>query len=264
MSLQQDLDAAMHSMTKVFDTANQAAAAINRKVIEIAQRNLNVGFDLAKIFTEDTRTPLEIVRLQIRYWRKQFDQLAAQAEKAWDHLFGFSTATSEPSSESSVKEPVKRSPASAQKGKSPTPRNPTAAMLGQRGTQTPRLSGRAEQPEIPKKGTPTDKLERMQKSPGQDPVDEGAKPRATRKAKARSSSSPAPQSLPTDISFGMLDGNAVRFTNLEAWWLVDGAWRPLSPDEVLSNAAVMREARFKQLFPHIPLLPEDAFQSRQR
>jgi hypothetical protein len=43
MSLQQDVDAAMHSITKVFDTANQAAAAINRKVIEIAQRNLNVG-----------------------------------------------------------------------------------------------------------------------------------------------------------------------------------------------------------------------------
>ena len=31
----------------------------------------------------------------------------------------------------------------------------------------------------------------------------------------------------------MLDGNAVRFTNLEAWWLVDGAWRPISPGEVL-------------------------------
>ena len=58
-----------------------------------------------------------------------------------------------------------------------------------------------------------------------------------------------PQDLPTGVKFGMLDGNAVRFTNFEAWWLVDGAWQPIFPGEVLSDAAVMREARFKQLFP---------------
>jgi hypothetical protein len=51
----------------------------------------------------------------------------------------------------------------------------------------------------------------------------------------------------------MLDGNAVRFTNFEAWWLLDGAWRPISPREVLSNAAVMREARFKERFPQVPI-----------
>ena len=32
-----------------------------------------------------------------------------------------------------------------------------------------------------------------------------------------------PQDLQTGVKFGMLDGNAVRFTNFEAWWLVDGA-----------------------------------------
>ena len=58
----------------------------------------------------------------------------------------------------------------------------------------------------------------------------------------------------------MLDGNAVRFTNFEAWWLVDGAWRPISLGEVLSNAAVMREARFKEVFPQVPILPREAFQ----
>ena len=59
----------------------------------------------------------------------------------------------------------------------------------------------------------------------------------------------------------MLDGNAVRFTSLEAWWLVDGAWRPISPDEVLLNAAVMRETRFNQLFQKLPRLPSNAFKS---
>ena len=72
---------------------------------------------------------------------------------------------------------------------------------------------------------------------------------------------PFRQSLPADIKFGMLDGNAVRFTNLEAWWLVDGAWRPISPDEVLLNAAVMREARFNQLFPNVPGWQSRAFKS---
>jgi hypothetical protein len=63
------------------------------------------------------------------------------------------------------------------------------------------------------------------------------------------------------VKFGMLDGNAVRFTSFEAWWLLDGAWRPISPREVLSNAAVMREARFKEKFPQVPTLPRKAFQS---
>ena len=39
---------------------------------------------------------------------------------------------------------------------------------------------------------------------------------------------PALQVLPMGVKFGMLDGNAVRFTNFEAWWLVNGAWRPVS------------------------------------
>jgi hypothetical protein len=82
--------------------------------------------------------------------------------------------------------------------------------------------------------------------------------------RARPSSSRALQNNSTDIGFGMLDGNAVRFTKVEAWSLGDGTWRRISPDEVLANAAVMREARFKQLFPDVPLLPKKAFQSHQR
>jgi hypothetical protein len=257
----------MYFLTKFFETANQNAAAINRKVIEITQRNLNLGFDLAKSLAEGIRNPSEIVRLQTRYWRKQFDQLTDQAEKTGDRLFGLSTARYTSSPEPSVEEPAKTLSTPSQQGKSPTPRKTVTARREQPGTQTPkrpRLHGRAEQSEIPKEGTPTDKLE-TQKSPGRGPVDEAAKPHAARtEVKARASSGPAPQAVPTDISFGMLDGNAVRFTNLEAWWLVNGTWRPISPEEVLSNAAVMREARFKQLFPQIPRLPKKAFHSPHR
>jgi hypothetical protein len=47
-------------------------------------------------------------------------------------------------------------------------------------------------------------------------------------------------------------------------WLVDGVWRPISPDEVLLNAAVMREARFNQVFPQVPRLPSDGHSSDER
>ena len=100
----------------------------------------------------------------------------------------------------------------------------------------------------------------MQKSPGANSVDEGAKPQTARTVvKPRPASGPVPQSSRTDIKFGMLDGNAVRFTNLEAWWLVDGTWRPISPDEVLSNAAVMREARIQPAVPSRPSPPKKGF-----
>jgi hypothetical protein len=272
----------MHSIKNFLDAANESAAAVNRKIIEITQRNLNLGFDLAKSLTAGAMNPSEIVRLQTNYWRKQFDALTTQAEEARNRLFGFSATkpkTPEPSFEPFVEEPAKKSPTRLQKGDNRAAQAPATARLGQKsGTQipkTPRVTGRTavsgfsaldkKQSEIQKRRTPTDRLKRIQKSPGGDPVDEEAKPRAARtEVKARPSSGPAPQGIPTDISFGILDGNAVRFTNLEAWWLVDGTWRPISPDEVLSNAAVMREARFKQLFPNVPLLPKKAFQSRRR
>jgi hypothetical protein len=58
----------------------QGAAALNRKIIEIAQRNLNSGFDLAKSLAT-AKTLAEMVELRATYWRKQFSALAAQAEE---------------------------------------------------------------------------------------------------------------------------------------------------------------------------------------
>jgi Phasin protein len=251
----------MYSIAKLFDTANQAAAAINRQVIEIAQRNLNVGFDLAKSLAEVGRTPSAIVALHTRCWRKQFGELTSQAEETCNRLFGLDAAKSRMSELES--EPPKKSPSRLQKALKRTRQDSAnAALRRNSGAQSPKTRRRSAahtaRPEIQKKGAPRDKPKMSQRSSGRDPVDEKARLRA------QPSSRPAPQRIPTDIRFGMLDGNAVRFTNLEAWWLVDGTWRRISPDEVLSNAAVMREARFKQLFPHVPLLPENAFLSPQR
>ena len=58
----------------------QGAAALNRKIIEIAQRNISSGFDLAKSLAT-AKTLAEIVELRATYWRKQFTILADQAEE---------------------------------------------------------------------------------------------------------------------------------------------------------------------------------------
>ena len=268
----------MYSISKFLEAANQSAAAVNRKVIEITQTNLNWGFDLAKSLAGAARSASEIVRLQTSYWRKQCNELSTQAEEARNRLFGVSAAKSEtplPPPESTLEEPGTKSSARLQKEGDRAVQDFATARLGQKPrVKTLPLTARTArsgfslrvktQPGIQKSDTPTHKPKRIQKSPVRD-VDEGARPRAGQTAASElPSSAVAPQSRPTGISFGVLDGNAVRFTNLEAWWLVDGTWRPISPDEVLSNAAVMREARFKELFPNVPLLPKKAFHSHHR
>ena len=42
------LDAVLESWERSFDAVGQGAVALNRKVIDIAQRNINSSFDLAK------------------------------------------------------------------------------------------------------------------------------------------------------------------------------------------------------------------------
>jgi phasin len=74
------LEGMLESWERSFGAAGQGAAALNRKVIDIAQRNINSGFDLAKSLA-GARSLAEIMELQAAYWRKQFDTLGAQAEE---------------------------------------------------------------------------------------------------------------------------------------------------------------------------------------
>ena len=74
------LDASISTFERTFDAAGQGAAAFNRKIIDIAQRNINSGFDLAKRLA-GAKNLSEIVELQTAHWRKQFDALTAQAEE---------------------------------------------------------------------------------------------------------------------------------------------------------------------------------------
>ena len=74
------LDASLSTLERTFDAAGQGAAAFNRKIIEIAQRNVNSGFDLAKSLA-GAKNLSEIAEIQAAYWRKLFSTLTAQAEE---------------------------------------------------------------------------------------------------------------------------------------------------------------------------------------
>ena len=74
------LEAAVDTMARSFDALGQGAAALNRKIIEIAQQNVSSSFDLAKSLAT-AKTLAEIVELRATYWRKQLSALAAQAEE---------------------------------------------------------------------------------------------------------------------------------------------------------------------------------------
>ena len=96
------LDASVATFEKTFDAAGQGAAAFNRKIIDIAQRNVNSGFDLAKSLA-GAKNLAEAMELQGAYWRKQFGALAAQAEEVRALSTKMAAAASEP-----LKEQLKR------------------------------------------------------------------------------------------------------------------------------------------------------------
>jgi phasin len=74
------LEAVLSSWEKSFGATGQGAVVLNRKIMDIAQRNINSSFDLAKGLT-GAKNFAEAIELQSAYWRKQLDTLAAQAEE---------------------------------------------------------------------------------------------------------------------------------------------------------------------------------------
>ena len=82
-------------LERSIDQAGQGTAAINRKVIDIAQTNLNSGFDLAKNLA-GAKNIAEIFEVQAAYARSQFEALAAQAEEIRSLSQKVATETAEP------------------------------------------------------------------------------------------------------------------------------------------------------------------------
>ncbi len=73
-------DASVATFERSFDAAGQGAVAFNRKIIDIARRNMSSSFDLAKSLA-GAKNLMDMVELQAAFWRKQFGIMAAQAEE---------------------------------------------------------------------------------------------------------------------------------------------------------------------------------------
>ena len=95
------LDASVATLERTFDAAGQGAVALNRKIIDIAQRNVNSGFDLAKSLA-GAKNLSEMVELQAAYWQKLLNTLTSQAEELRALATKMAAAASQP-----LKEQVK-------------------------------------------------------------------------------------------------------------------------------------------------------------
>ena len=96
------LDASVATFERTFDAAGQGAVAFNRKIIDIAQRNVNSGFDLAKSLA-GAKNLSEMVELQADYWQKLLGALTSQAEEVRALSTKMAAAAGEP-----LKEQMKR------------------------------------------------------------------------------------------------------------------------------------------------------------
>lgn len=97
------MEETVEMLEKSVDTAGQGAAALNRKMIEITQTNVNSGFDLARDLA-GARNFTEILECQTAFAQKQFETFAAQAEEIRSLSTRFASEASAP-----FKEHVSRS-----------------------------------------------------------------------------------------------------------------------------------------------------------
>ena len=74
------LQSVLVSWQKSFDAAHQGAVALNLKIMDIAERNISSGFDLAMSLA-GAKSASEATELQSAYWRKQLSRLQTQAEE---------------------------------------------------------------------------------------------------------------------------------------------------------------------------------------
>jgi hypothetical protein len=73
-------ETALESWEDSLDAAGQGAVALNRKIRDIAERNISTGFDLASRLAGATSLA-EAMEVQAGYWRKQLGELSMQGEE---------------------------------------------------------------------------------------------------------------------------------------------------------------------------------------
>jgi hypothetical protein len=73
-------DASVAAFETSFAAAGKGAAAFNRKIVDVARRDVNSSFDLATSLAR-AKGLYDMVKLRATNWRKQVDALTAQAEE---------------------------------------------------------------------------------------------------------------------------------------------------------------------------------------
>jgi hypothetical protein len=68
------LEAMLDSWQKSFGAAGQGALALNRRILDVTDRNINDNFDLAYALT-GAKNLADVMELQTVYWRKQLGNL---------------------------------------------------------------------------------------------------------------------------------------------------------------------------------------------
>jgi hypothetical protein len=74
------LQSVLESWNKSFGAAGKGTMALNSKIIDIAERNIDNNFDFAMSLCR-AKNLAEVMELQAAYLRKQFGQLRSQAEE---------------------------------------------------------------------------------------------------------------------------------------------------------------------------------------
>jgi hypothetical protein len=225
-------------LENVIDAAWRRTAMLNRKMVDIAYSNLNFGFELAR-----AKTFSDVLKLQADYWQKLFN--AFQGEEFRNGLFETGTPRSLVIQDESAKE-ERDHPHTKRKNASNLVVGTATEKPKQRFEPSSKRRAAARAPEGKRKAEKSRSKLKDHRLPSSE-------------AHTGAREDPVSQSRRAEIQFGRLDDNAVRFTSLEAWRLLYGTWRPISVDEVLSDAVVLSKARFDQLFPQVPQLPTDAF-----
>ena len=67
------LQSVFENWQRSFDAAGQGAMALNRRLIDITERNINAGFDLVTSLCR-AKNLAEVMELQAAYWQKQFGE----------------------------------------------------------------------------------------------------------------------------------------------------------------------------------------------
>ena len=88
-------EAAFESWEDSLDAAGQGAVALNRTIMDIAERNISTGFDLAARLA-GAKNLVEVMEMQAAYWRKQFGELRMQAEEVRALLEKVTDSVAEP------------------------------------------------------------------------------------------------------------------------------------------------------------------------